>query len=235
MPLLSLIFDKPKNTKINSVNEDGSERELLILDMTTNITHTNAANPTDNAIEDGAIIGDHVDIPPKMVSFEGLMSEAPITLIGALIGNVAGAIPAIGGFAGTAAGTLFTGALATLGGLLLNQSGSRVTDALNTMLQIQEDKIPVTLITGLRAYNNMILTQFNPTENANTGDSLRFTATFKEIKIVRSEQIILPASQLASGQVANSASSKQSKGKAPTSETTTRGSSFLSRLSGIGA
>ncbi len=233
MAALSVIFDKPKNTQINAKNEDGTERELLILDMSTNITHTNSANPTDNPIEDGSIIGDHVDVPPKIVSFEGVMSEAPITLKQALVGNVAGAIAAIGGASGTAAGTLFTGVAATLGGLLMNESGNRVTDALNTMLQLQEDAIPVTLITGLRAYNNMILTQFNPTENAQTGDSLRFTASFKEIKIVRSEQIILPASQLDST-VANSASSKQSKGKQTPTETT-RGQSGLSRIFGIGA
>ena len=79
MALLSLIFDRPKKTKINVAKEDGTERELLILDMVTNTSHTNEASPTEHPIETGAVISDHVDVLPKIVSFDGLMSSAPIS------------------------------------------------------------------------------------------------------------------------------------------------------------
>ena len=232
MSLLSLIFDRPKRTKINVGNADGTERELLILDMTMNTSHNNEANPTSNPIETGAVIADHVDVLPNVVSFEGVMSTNPITLTQAAIGNVAGAVPAIGGFGNTLGGSIFSGGIAALGGLLLNNTGNRVQDALNAMLEIQEKSIPVTIITALKSYNNMILSSFNPIETAQVGDSLSFSATFKEIKIVQSEQIILPDSVLESA-VKNKASSKQKLGKKTAAEST-RGASLLSRLTGIG-
>lgn len=232
MALLAAIFDKPKRTQLNVAKEDGTERELLIMDMTNNMSHTNEASPTDHPLESGSILSDHVDVLPKVVSFEGIMSNAPISLGQAAVGNVAGAVPAIGGIGNTLGGTLVSGGIATLGGLLLNEGATRVEDAMNSMLEIMEKAIPVTLITGLRSYNNMILKSFQPIENATIGNSLSFTATFREIIIVQSEQIILPASVLASG-VQNKASSKQNDGKKTANETT-KGSSLLTRLTGIG-
>lgn len=233
MALLSLIFDKPKRTQINVGKDDGTERELLILDMTTNISHGNEVSITENPIESGATIGDHVQLQPKIVSFEGIMSSAPITLGQAIVGNVAGVIPAIGGFGNTLGGALVSGAVATLGGLLLNGGDNRVQEALNSMLEIQEKAILVTLITGLRSYNNMILQSFQPIENAQIGDSLSFTATFKEVSIVQSEQIILSGIVLAAN-VANKASSTQKLGKKQ-ANVSTKGSSLLSKLTGLGA
>lgn len=232
MALLAAIFDKPKRTQINVAKEDGTERELLIMDMTTNMSHVNEASPTDHPVESGAIISDHVDILPKIVSFEGIMSNAPISLGQAVVGNVAGAVPAIGGIGNTLGGTLVSGAIATLGGLLLNEGVTRVEDAMNSMLEIMEKAIPVTLITGLRSYNNMILKSFQPIENPTIGNSLSFTATFREIIIVQSEQIILPASVLDAA-VQNKASSKQKTGKKTAAETT-KGASLATRLTGIG-
>lgn len=233
MGILGAIFDRPKQTQLNAKNEDGTERVLLIIDMSTNISHNNEATPTDNAIEDGSLISDHVDITPRSVSFEGTISDNPITLSQAIVGNVAGAVPAIGGFGGKIGGTLFTGVVATLGGGLLNQEGNRVQDAMNTMLELQELSIPVTLITGLRTYSNMILQSFNPIENARNGSSLVFTATFRELIIVQSEQIVLSASVL-DELVKNKADSTVNKGKKSTTETT-RGQSIATRITGFGA
>lgn len=232
MALLSLLFDRPKNVKINSPDEKGEERELLLLDMTRNISHQSTAEPTENPVEDGIVMTDHVDVNPDVLSFEGIMSDAPITLTAAVLGNVAGAVPAIGGFAGTVAGALFTGAVATLGGLLLNTTGNRVQEANDAMLDIQKKAIPVTIITGLKTYKNMILQTYNPTENAENGGALVFQATFKEIRAVTSVQIPLPASSLDSS-IASSAASKLSLGKV-VANGSTRGASFLSRGLGIG-
>lgn len=233
MALLSVIFDKPKKTKINVGREDGTEREFLIMDMTKNMSHQNEASPTEHPIESGGIIGDHVDILPKVVSFEGIISIAPISLEQSVLGNVAGAIPAIGGFGNTLGGALVTGALATLGGLLMNEPGNRVQDANNSMLQLMEEAIPCTLITGLKSYTNMFLKSYQPIENAQIGDSLSFTCTFMEVKIVQSAQIILPAGVI-DPSVANQASSNQNLGK-KNANASTKGGSLLSRLTGIGA
>jgi len=233
MSRLSIIFDKPKRTSLQVVEENGDETPYLIFDMTKSISHQNVADPTEEPIENASIVGDHIDVRPKVVTFEGIMSEAPITIGQALLGNFAGAVPAIGGFGNTLGGTLFTGIAATLGGNLLNSSENRLEKALNAMLDLQQKKIIVTLVTGLRAYNNMVLQSFTPIEEPTTGNSLIFTATFKEIQIVQSESVILPAS-VVDPDVANKAPSLQKRGKKVTKETT-RGSSFLATALGGGA
>lgn len=238
MSLLSVIFNRPKNVQINVANAAGQERELLILDMTRNISHINNATPTDNPIEDGSDITDHIDVDPKTLSFEGIMSEAPITLIAAAIGNVAGAVPMFTGVEGTPVGTIFSGVAATLGGLLLNGQDNRAQEAFNALQQIQDDGILVTIITGLRVYNNMFLASFNPTQTSDIGGSLSFTATFREIRLVQSESVVL-SDRVLGGGVKNKASSVQNQGKkvagGASSETSGRASSILSKITGIGA
>lgn len=194
MALLSVLFDKPQRLSISGKDgrEGGSERQLLILDMTNNISHQHEAEPTENPVELGADIADHVDVKQDVLSFEGIMSEAPITIEKTIIGNVAGALSAVSGLAGTALGTIASGAISKLGGELLGEPNNRVQDAHNTMLQIQKEAITTTIQTGLKTYSNMILTSYNPIENAQNGNSLVFTATFKEILIVQSESTIIP-------------------------------------------
>lgn len=236
MALLSLLFDKPEKTKINAVNEQGIERELLIIDATSVIVHTQELSVTEQPIEDGSTISDHLDILPKTVNVQGIISEAPISIEQSIIGAVTGAIPALAGIQGGIKGTLFSGALNILGGLLLNNQGNRIQEAQAAIDEIQKKKILVTLITGLRAYNNMALTNFVATETAQVGGSLSFSATFKELRLVKSEVVVLP-DRIVSAGVKNKATSKQNAGKqvANTTSKTGQPQSILSRLTGVGA
>lgn len=239
MALLNVLFDSPKKLKIQGPREDGTERELLILDMSNEISHGNEAEPTDNPVEDGVDVTDHVDIKPKTLSFRGIMSEAPISIGQAVVGNVAGAVGAVtGGAIGGIGGSIVAASVSALGGLLLNGQGNRVLDAHNTMLDIMERKVLVTIITGLRAYNNMVLTSYNPVENTANGESLVFTASFRELRVVKSEQVILP-DRVLSPDIAAGAASVQKQGSKAASGATDAVSgssaSVLSRITGIGA
>lgn len=237
MAVLSLIFNRPQRVKIQAPDESGnSERTILIVDSARNISHQFTAQPTEHPVEDGSLIGDHVDIMPRQVSFEGIISEAPLSLEQIGIASVAGAVPTVGGFAGTIGGTIFSGAVATLGGLLLNKNTDRVKNALDALLLVQDERIPLTVITGLQVYNNMILAAFNPVERVNTGASLSFTATFREVKIASAVQVKVPATIL-DGSVANKASSTVNKGRKTATEASdqvkAKSSSILARIFGI--
>lgn len=243
MALLSLLYSRPRKMEIKTptVLDDGQggERELLILDAAEEIAHTNEVELTDNPVEEGVDVSDHADIKPKILSFNGIVSEAPIKLEQAIIGNVAGASGGVvGNVAGSAAGALVTTGLSVLGGLLLNQNGNRAQDAMNALLELQAKAIPVTIMTGLRDYKNMILTQFSPVEAARNGKSLVFTATFREIRIVSSEQVVLPNKVLDPSVGASGASNiNQGKKVAPEAneQVSGRGSSALSNILGVGA
>ena len=51
MALLSVLFDRPEKTKLQTVDEQGRERELLIIDATSIIVHTHELSVTEQPIE----------------------------------------------------------------------------------------------------------------------------------------------------------------------------------------
>lgn len=211
MALLSLIFNKPKKVRINAPEGSLSneERELIVLDATTQINHNLESSVTDNPIEDGSLISDHVDVKPKRLTITAIMSEAPISLESAIIGNVAGVA---GGVVGGFQGNIATFGIAALGGQLLNKLGDRVKEAFKAISEIREKKIAVTIQTGLDTYNNMIITSFLPIETASNGDSLSFTASFKEIKVANFEKVIVRSLNIDTS-ARDSGSEKQNLGK----------------------
>jgi len=204
MAILSLLFNKPKKVEFNAplnpatFGEDRKVRQLLIIDAATEISHQYEQTPTTNPVEDGSIITDHVEIQPEKLTIQGTISEAPIGIEQALLNNIGGVIATTAGIGGGLKGGIFAGAVATLGGKLLNNPGTRVQDAFNTIIELRDKSIPIDIITGLKGYNNMILTNFNPIETAENGDSLVFTASFQRITLVSSDTIALPVTKVAS-------------------------------------
>lgn len=241
MSLLNLIFNRPERFKIQVPDAFEkrlrvSKRTLLILDSANEIKHSNNAEPTENAVEAGVPFTDHVDVKPKEVSFNGIISNAPIVLEEALLGNVAGAVGSlVGAFAGSVAGAASKGGAAVLGGLLMNNRNTdRVREGFNALLEIQAKAIPCTLITGLRAYDNMILTSFEPVETSQAGRSLMFTATFTEIRIVQSRKVKIPKEFLQK-EVQASALEISDEGKKVAEDASANNASLLSQALGVGA
>ena len=76
---------------------------------------------------------------------------------------------------------------------------------------------------------SMILTNFNPVETSENGDSLVFTATFERIVLVASDTVALPVT------LVPSAVGKQNKGKQNSQEsdeqTETKSQTILKRIS----
>lgn len=235
MALLSLLFNKPKKFSINvkenlDALENNEERNLLIIDVTTTITHNYKATPSKNPIEDGSFISDHVDKDPEGISISGIISEAPIGITQAILGNVAGVVggavsKAIGSPLG---GAIAAGGLATLGGKLLDTEGSRVQDAFNALLEIREKNVLLTLQTGLKSYTNMIMTSFIPTEEAKNGSSLVFTASFERIELVSSDDTVIIPKESKDSRA--SAAKKQNGGKKVAKETTEQNKTIAKNL-----
>lgn len=74
--------------------------------------------------------------------------------------------------------------------------GSNLATAYKTLKDIRTNKELVTIVTGLQVYENMGMTTFNISRNANNGGSLEFTATFQEVEIVRSQTVDISVSQI---------------------------------------
>lgn len=67
-------------------------------------------------------------------------------------------------------------------------SGPPSDDALARLLLLREEREPVTIRTSLREYENMVLESLSIPRSGTTGAALRFSASFREIRLVTSER-----------------------------------------------
>lgn len=63
-------------------------------------------------------------------------------------------------------------------------SGSRSVNAYNKLLQLQEDRLPLTVGTRLKTYKNMMVETISTTDDNTTMYGLRVTVTLREIFVV---------------------------------------------------
>jgi len=124
------------------------------MDVTIDEFHDKSVRATENPIEDGSIISDHVILDPDRVTINGFITDAPIVPIAGLIDIVSG-----GGY-------------------------KRVTDAFEKLEELMLEREPVTLVTGYKTYQDMLITRIQIPRNREIG--MRFTCELKALKRVSS-------------------------------------------------
>lgn len=127
----------------------------LELDATVTASHQAEIEVTDHPVEEGANITDHARAKPLVLTLEGVISSTPLNAsqTDRVIQNLGG------GFVGHA------------------EDGYQRLETIRTTRQLLK------IATELRTYNNMMMTQLNVPRDGKTGDALRFTATFKEVRL----------------------------------------------------
>lgn len=182
MALISLFFQT--RAKIGQMELDASMTE----------SHEAAAALSQNEIEDGSNINDNVVLAPLKLTLEGVVSKTPLGF-NALIGSAATAVA--GQFAKGAPGIGVIAAIgvASIGGLLANSFGpdgpkSRApADVFDYLLELRNMRLPLSVLTALKLYENMILTNLSVPRSIQTVGVLRFTATLEQVRIVSSETV----------------------------------------------
>jgi len=71
-----------------------------------------------------------------------------------------------------------------------------ILDIHNKIVDLMNSKQLISIITGLKVYNNMSILDYTVTRNAQNGQSLVFTMQAQETKIVQSQSVTIPISQL---------------------------------------
>lgn len=215
-----VVFSIETSRSALNLTDEIEVKEYVRVDAAISQTHNSSVNPTLNPVEDGVDITDHVDIQSKTYSVDGVISDTPISLIETAIGSVAGII---GGAESKRTGSPITGALVTggvaaFGGAILNNiRGNRVKTAFQLLQEAQDNKVLLTITSGLRTYNNMILNDLSVTKTATDGSTLPFTATLTEIKIVESETITI-SKKLIDESIAHSATGEGDLGNQDSNE-----------------
>lgn len=167
-----------------------ADRELLKVDATIREGHEFVSQATKHGIEDGSEISDHIIKQPRTLTMTGIISDDPIDLAEVAIGNLAGIA---GGIFGGIGGAAITGLTAKVGSSLVANAERKPTkSALEVFEDIYELGIPVSIITGLRDYNNMVIEQLSIPRDPGRSNELQFRASFSQIIIVSSEVVAIP-------------------------------------------
>lgn len=127
------------------------------VDVAVSEDHSFDSEVTEHPVERGADVADHVRARPITLTIEGLVSDDPI-------------------------GTVRDQRLASAGGSIEHAPPS--DDAFALLLSVRDAREPVTIVTSLRTYEDMVLTSLSVPRGARTGHALRFMATFVQVQLV---------------------------------------------------
>lgn len=204
MALLSLIFQRSKRPSIET-SLDGVTKTIITMDVSISETHSRTAVISQNEIEDGSNVADHVKLNPEKLTIEGLVSDSPVGVLQSAIGAglssasqlAAGAASkALGPVAATAVGSAVGLAGGSIAGLLTGQNRNP-KDMFKLLDDLWRKRQPFTMVTALEKYDNMIITDLTVPRSASIGKSLRFTMSLEKVQIVSSSIVQVPAFKVA--------------------------------------
>ena len=131
---------------------------IIELDATLQESQSFEQEMTKFPVEDGVDISDHVRNLPSVITISGLISNFPVRVVD----NIDHA-------------------------LTQSAFANRVNVAYDKLLDIRNKKAICDVGAYLRLFSNMIMTSLTIPRDSNTGDALRFSATFRELQIVTTE------------------------------------------------
>lgn len=167
--------------------------DVLELDASIRENHEFESDISENEIEDGSNVADNATLKPIMLNMECIISEAPIGFKQALTSGAGGAIGSRSGIGGSAASGLVTGGLGVLGSQVLGDGVNRRDNAYDKIIELWRSRRPITVVTGLKTYNNMLVKKVSMPRESKNGNSLVFNVTLHQVKIVQSKTVALPA------------------------------------------
>ena len=190
---------------IGTVVVDGSIHEL----------HSISGEATEHPIEDGATIADHYHLRPRKYQIDGIITNQPLELPSSNVSGVREvdkpftwkANPTI--FGGTPLSTSVGGAglIGMVGGAIASAAGldqhtgmargfepefNRVASAREELIKYMTDGAPIEITTALEVYPNMVIESFDIDRDKSTGDSMKFSITALQIRIVSTEFSVAP-------------------------------------------
>lgn len=198
MALISLLTGNlTPRTKFQS-GVDGSD--LFVVDAVLSITAEHEAEATENPVEDGADITDHIRVKPIKLSLEGIASETPINLGASLLG-AASIAAGIGGsyavkkYTGAsgkiALGGKVAGAVAGIGLNALFNSKTPAETCREFLIGLVQSRNIFKLWTPQKRYDNLVMLSVKFPKDQKTGRALRFSAQMREIVIAKSQSVRL--------------------------------------------
>ncbi len=156
----------------------------LDLDVATLITYERAAEVTEHPVENGSPISDHVKTTNGTFSLEGIISNSPVRVPTT---QMRGLQRATGNVEMRVAGETVRLALQRWSGPF-----DRKRDCNDLLVALVTGRFAVTLTTALEQLENLIVTRFKVDEDADSGNALKLTLDFKQLRIVGTARAAVP-------------------------------------------
>jgi len=145
-----------------SLGETGEDP--VIVDASVSETHIVSGEVSDHPVESGIDIVDNYRVLPRQLQFDAVVSDSPLPT------DVVGASDISSGDASA------------------RGDSEPSKNALQEIERFFDEAVVLTIITSLREYTNMVLTEVSITRDSNTGNGLFFTASAREVKFVDTER-----------------------------------------------
>lgn len=141
----------------------------LELDASISEQHVMNVEVTDHPVEAGSLVSDHARPAPEALTIEGFISNTPLPSPSS------------------------TPTAHEKDGVQYFSRGEAVPDragkALVELLRLKDEGELVTVTTGIRTYEEMIVTALTIPRTASTGNGLRFSITLKNIRFVEGRSV----------------------------------------------
>lgn len=183
------------------------------LDATVSERHTSEIRLTSNPVEIGADINDHAIIEPKKLSIRGVVTDSPLGF--AAISNLVGTATSL-------ANEFF--------GASTEDRQTRSQQAYLDFLALQEARQPIDIQTGLRLYENMIITGLDVEQDKDTSRAAIIRFECQEVILTESETVSLEPGSL-EGDTEKQAQPSANRGRQePVTPTVSRERTYLKAL-----
>ena len=184
---------------------------IIPVDTTTSEDYTLQTQITDNEVQSGETITDHIHILPQKVSIKGIISETPLTFTTALTQAAVdlGVNASFDFLSGTTGFRAFANRLSPVLGGIEKYAKNFVSGAVSTGILGENDrkgaqsffwkhflearfldKEPFKIRSGLTVLNNVFFENISFNRTKDIGNSLVFECTLKEIRFIKSQVIV---------------------------------------------
>lgn len=208
MSFVAMIFGWNGGTSIGAVPLDALVSEKTSLN----------SRATDYAVEDGPPVTDHVVQESELLTLDGWVTAAEVSLLGGL---VEGAVSA-----------LRTGG--SLRGLSAKAGRSKLISAKDALRKIHADRLPITVTTGLDVYVDVVMERCEIGRTNEGGDRFEISADFKRIRKVTLRQADIPPEKTSGSATGKAGQTKTNAGKTNGTEVTPKQKTDLGKLTGRG-
>lgn len=176
MPI-SVLLNRPQLVTLREVPDPrtadlfaGPPLAFLVFDGSINESYRSPVRVTQHPVEEGADITDHVQVLPRSITINGIISDSPLPLQ-------------------TLSFEAFTSGLGSSALAETLGSATRSQLAYEELERIKNSRRPFEVVTGLDVFSPVVMSNLVVNRNARTGRALNFSMTVREIVIVSTELV----------------------------------------------